>query len=150
MARPTPPFDGSCLCGAVQIHVTAAPLLTMACHCRDCQKLTASDYSLTTMFPKDSVTVTGEVITGGLKSATRRHYFCPNCLNFIYSEVGQGSGRINMRSSVLEAASALTPFVEVMTEEKVPWVTMDLPHSFPRFPDSLEALQTLMDEYAAQ
>jgi hypothetical protein len=55
-----------------------------------------------------------------------------------------------MRSSVLEAAASLAPFVEVMTEEKVPWVTMELPHSFPRFPDSLEALQTLIDDYAAQ
>src|SRR3546814_9366082 len=37
---------GSCRCGGIQLEITAAPLLTMACHCVGCQKMTASAFSL--------------------------------------------------------------------------------------------------------
>ncbi|MEJ1991577.1 MAG: GFA family protein, partial [Maritimibacter sp.] len=86
MALPQPPFEGSCLCGAVSVRVTAPPLLTLACHCRGCQKFSASAYSLTTMFPAEAFSVTGELITGGLGLDGKKHYFCKSCLNFIYSQ----------------------------------------------------------------
>ena len=38
---------GGCLCGAVRYSYDAAPLATVACHCRDCQKLTGATNLLT-------------------------------------------------------------------------------------------------------
>lgn len=146
--HPHPPYKGSCLCGAVQVRVTAPPLLSVICHCRDCQKLTASDYSLTVMFPEDHFSCTGDLRIGGLGSGVRKHYFCKSCLSFIYSRVGAASGRINLRTSVLDAAAAFEPFLEVMTDEKRPWVELDLPRSFAGYPQNLEELQALMDAYA--
>lgn len=150
MTPPEPPFEGACLCGAVRVRVTAAPLLTVACHCRDCQKLTASAYSLTTMFPRDAFAFTGTVIRGGLGSGVRRHFFCKSCLNFIFSEIAGADQRVNLRTSVLENAAAFAPFVELMTEDKMPWVQVPVAHSFARYPQTLEDLQALMDAYARQ
>ncbi|MFK7838570.1 MAG: GFA family protein [Sulfitobacter sp.] len=148
MALPVPPFEGACLCGAVNVHITAPPLLTVACHCDGCQKFSASAYSLTTMFPSDSVTCTGDVIQGGLRSEGRAHFFCASCLNFIYSRIAGADDRINLRTSVLHEAASFVPFVELMTDEKMPWAQVPAPHSFARFPTSLDALQALMDAYA--
>jgi hypothetical protein len=46
-AIPPPPHRGGCLCGAVRYSYDAAPIATVACHCRDCQKLTGATNLLT-------------------------------------------------------------------------------------------------------
>ena len=137
---PTPPFHGACLCGAVSIHITARPLLTLACHCTGCQKFSASAFSLTTMFSRDAVTFTGDLIKGGLGTEGRDHYFCKFCLNFIYSQIGGADHRINLRTSVLDTAADFPPFVEIMTDEKMPWATVPTKHSYARFPETAEDL----------
>lgn len=149
MSLPKPPFQGSCLCGAVRVRITAPPLLTLACHCRDCQKLTASAYSLTAMFPDDSFSCTGALVAGGLCTPGRDHYFCKACLTFIYSQIGGRSQRINLRTSVLDDAGLFEPFVELMTDEKIAWAHVPVKHSYGQAPDSLSELQALMDEYKA-
>jgi hypothetical protein len=132
----------------VNVQITAPPMLTLACHCRDCQKLTASAYSLTTMFPEAGFSCKGELIKGGLGGSGRVHYFCKSCLNFIYSEIGERSQRINLRTSVLDDAALFEPFVELMTDEKMPWAKVPAAHSFSSYPESLEELRALMDEYS--
>jgi hypothetical protein len=46
-AIPPPPYPGGCLCGAVRYVYDTAPLATVACHCRDCQKLSGATNLLT-------------------------------------------------------------------------------------------------------
>lgn len=149
MVFPALPLFGACLCGAVRIKVTARPLLTVACHCRDCQKFTASAFSLTTMVPSDGLSTKGELITGGLGTPERRHFFCKSCLNFVFSQVKGAEHRINLRTSLLNDASLVAPFVEVMTQDKMPWAQVPAVHSFVRAPASPEELQQLMDAYQA-
>ncbi len=148
MSVPHVPLEGSCLCGSVQVRVTAPPLLTFACHCRDCQKLCASAYSLTAMFPAESFSVTGELKIGGLKAGARQHYFCPSCMNFVFSRIEGADKRVNLRVSVLDDLTWFTPFVELMTDEKQAWASVPAVHSFARIPNSLEQLQALMDAYS--
>ena len=33
------PLEGGCRCGQVRLKISAPPLLTMACHCTGCQKM---------------------------------------------------------------------------------------------------------------
>ena len=59
------PMEGSCRCGKVRIRVTAKPMMTAACHCVGCQKMAASAYSLTAMFPVAAFEVIdGEPVVG--------------------------------------------------------------------------------------
>ena len=68
------PWEGGCRCGQVRIEVTGPPLVTMACHCTGCQRMTASAYSLSVAVPSEGFAVTkGEPVIGGLHGATR-HY----------------------------------------------------------------------------
>lgn len=146
----SPPFEGACMCGSVQIRITALPMLTLACHCRGCQKFSASAFSLTTMFPSESFSCTGPLLVGGLKDPDRVHHFCKSCMNFIYSQIKGAEHRVNVRTSVLHNAAMFEPFVEVMTDAKLPWVHVPVTHSFSKHPTSLDELQLLMDEYASQ
>lgn len=68
MASSDYPLAGACRCGRTRIEVTAPPIITSACHCRGCQRMSASAYSLTATFPSGSFRVTaGEVVRGGIK-----------------------------------------------------------------------------------
>ena len=69
------PWEGGCRCGEVRFRVSAPPLLTAACHCTGCQRMSSSAYSLSAAIPSDGFEVTqGEPVLGGLKGSTR-HYF---------------------------------------------------------------------------
>ncbi len=146
MGRPKPPLTGACLCGAVKVEATAPALLTVACHCPDCQKFTASAFSLTTMFPKDGISIAGEMITGGLGTPGRTHFYCASCLTFVYSEI-EDSGRINLRTPILDKAAEFEPFIEVMTDTKLPWAFVPAKFSFAQAPSGPDELQALMKAY---
>ena len=102
------------------------------------------------MFPSDSFSYTGDLTKGGLSSGGRTHFFCKACLNFVFSRIEGADQRVNLRTSVLNEAASLAPFVELMTEEKMPWASVPAVHSFARYPRSLEELQALIDDYAEQ
>ena len=76
---------GTCRCGKIQFKVSVEPLITMACHCTGCQRMTASAFSLSSLYPNNEFEVTlGEPVLGGLHGATR-HYFCPHCMSWLYT-----------------------------------------------------------------
>lgn len=142
------PLTGSCLCGAVQVRIAASPLLTLACHCRDCQKLSAGAFSLTTMFPRDAFSCAGDLVEGGRGTAGRAYYLCRSCLNFVFTRIDAAGSRVNLRTSVLDDAADFAPFVEVMAGEKLPWVHVPAVHSYTRYPETPEELQALMADYS--
>ena len=39
-------LTGGCQCGAVRYAISAAPLRLIACHCRECQKQSASAFGM--------------------------------------------------------------------------------------------------------
>lgn len=55
------PIEGSCQCGRVRYQLLAAPLTVVACHCKECQKLSTSAFSITAVVNKDSVKFEGEM-----------------------------------------------------------------------------------------
>lgn len=147
MNTPHLPLSGSCLCGSVQVKVTAPPILTFACHCRDCQKLSVSAYSLTAMIPTEGFSVLGKLVIGGLRTAARQHHYCPQCMGFIFTRMEGVNSRINLRATVLDDLTWFVPFIELMTEEKVPWASVPAAYSFARIPDTAEQVEALMEDY---
>lgn len=138
----------SCLCGAVRIAISAPPILTLACHCRDCQKLSASAYSLTAIVPADAFAISkGHPVIGGRKTSSRHHHFCPSCMTWLFARIDGAEERVNVRSSILDRPEWSVPYVEVMTDEKLDWATTPAVRSFARFP-SAEEFRTLANDYA--
>jgi len=70
------PIEGACRCGRVRMRITAPRLITMACHCKGCQRMSSSAYSLSVAVPSEGFAVSeGEPVIGGLHGPLK-HYFC--------------------------------------------------------------------------
>ena len=55
----TAPYTGGCQCGSVRYVVTMEPIRVLACHCKECQRQSASAFGMSMPVKKDSLTVTG-------------------------------------------------------------------------------------------
>ncbi len=136
------PWDGGCRCDRVRIRITTPPLMTMACHCLGCQRMSASAFSLSVLVLAAGFTVTaGEPELGGLHGDDSRHYCCPYCKSWMFTRPGGIDHLVNVRPSMLDEHAWFVPFLETCTREKLPWATTPAVHSFAGFPG--------MDEYGA-
>ena len=143
------PIAGGCRCGKVRFSITLPPLITMACHCTGCQKMTASAFSLSLAIPAEGFEVTqGEPVIGGLHGADR-HYHCPFCMSWMFTRAAGLDWFVNLRTTMLDKPGAFPPFVETFTSEKLPWVTTPAVHSFPTFPE-FDQYPDLTRDYMAQ
>jgi hypothetical protein len=141
------PWDGGCRCGQVRIRISAPPLVTMACHCTGCQRMSSSAFSLSAAVPSDGFSVTrGEPVIGGLHGPTR-HYFCPHCMSWMFTRPEGFDQIVNVRPTMLDDCSWVRPFIETFTKEKLPWAATGAVHSYEAFPE-FEAFAGLMEEYA--
>nr|WP_153437579.1 GFA family protein [Sinorhizobium terangae] len=142
-------WEGGCRCGGVRFKVSAPPLLTMACHCTGCQRMTASAFSLSVAIPSEGFAVTkGEPVIGGVHGATR-HYFCPHCMSWMFTRPEGMDWFVNVRATMLDDPSWFSPFIETWTSEKLPWATTPAVHSYETLPP-LEAYEGLLEEYRKQ
>jgi hypothetical protein len=122
--------------------------MSMACHCRGCQRLTSGPYSLSLMIPIDGFAVEGETEIGGLHRPDQRHHFCAYCRNWLYTD-GFAAPFVNVRSTMLADASWVAPYVESRIAEKLPGVVSGAKVSFEDFPPP-EQYAPLMEAYARE
>jgi hypothetical protein len=123
----TETITGGCACGAIRYEVTAAPIMTFNCHCRDCQRTTGGPYT-----PVFYVPTSGFVITKGSPkyfgtksemSGENVRGFCPECGSRLFggrSELGQG-----ITASSLDDPSIFKPQFDIWTSDAQPWDQMD-------------------------
>jgi len=149
MSKLTIPQEGGCRCGQVRLKISAQPILTMACHCAGCQKMSASAFSLSAAIPAEGFDIiAGEPVIGGLHGGTR-HYFCPHCMTWMFTRPEGMDWFVNLRTTMLDDTSSIAPFIETFTSEKLPWATTSAVHSYETFPP-MEAYEGLMQEFAGQ
>ena len=111
--------QGSCRCGQVQLKVRGRPVMTFACHCTGCQKMTASAFSLSSLYPEDAFEWSGlEPVIGGLHGDLR-HFFCPHCLSWMFTRFDAMGPFVNVRSTMLDEAHAFTTSIETCTSENL-------------------------------
>jgi hypothetical protein len=140
---------GSCRCGRVRFAVSGAPLVTMACHCTGCQKMTAGPYSLSALYSADAFRLTeGETAIGGLHGE-HRHHHCAYCMSWLYTQAKGLEAFVNVRTPMLEGAADLPPFVETCTAERLPFAATGAEHCFERFPDMAD-FPALLEAYASR
>ena len=144
------PANGACQCGNVTYRVTEEPLVTVACHCLDCQKLSTAAFSMTMMLRR-----TGFELTGGDMNSWERPteaggtaicWFCPICSNRIYHENPAMPEFIRLKPGTLEDRSALVPQAHVWACREQPWLKQyaELPR-IDRQPDVASAMQAIAE-----
>jgi len=141
------PVEGACMCGQVRLKVSIPPIMTAACHCTGCQKLSASAFSLTAMIPSEGVEVIGDTAIGALHNASKYEY-CPNCLNWLITRPA-GMPFVNVRPTMFNVLAWSTPFMETCASDKLAWAKTSARHSYAQYPPEAD-YGPLMAEYAAQ
>ena len=105
------PAEGGCRCGRVRIRISAPPLLSMACHCTGCQRMSSSAFSLSVAIPGSGFEVVqGEPVIGGLHGEEAHHYFCGWCMSWMFARPQvPGVDFVNLRPTMLDDAKWFSP-----------------------------------------
>lgn len=142
------PWEGGCRCDRVRLRVTEAPLMTMACHCNGCQRMSASAFSLTMIVPASGFAVTeGDVVVGGIHGADGQHMFCDHCKTWMFTRVTAMPELVNLRPTMLDSHAWVAPYAETFTKNRLPWARTGAVKSFEEFPP-MEQYQSLIQEFA--
>ena len=126
------PLTGGCQCGALRYEVSEVPILTYACHCRDCQRITSSAFSLAIIVPDDAFRLTqGEPRLVDRRADSGRmttRWLCPDCGCWVVGgpQPGQQPGSLvrRVRAGTLDDTSWLWPTAHFWTRSKQSWVTL--------------------------
>lgn len=135
------PVSGSCQCGQVRLQPLSAPKLVVACHCRECQKLSTSAFSITALVNANQVLITGELqhwerlAASGNRNCAK---FCPGCGNRIYHYNPATPAQLKLKACYLENTAMLVPQMHLWVSEKQPW--LQLPEGVVQFAQQPEQL----------
>jgi hypothetical protein len=142
------PVEGGCRCDRVRIRVNKLPLMTSACHCKGCQRMSSSAFSLSAIFPADGFEVIrGEPVIGGLHGPDSRHFFCAHCMTWMFTQPAPLPQIVNVRPSMLDNHAWFAPFMQTFTKTKLAWAATGALHSFEEFP-APQAYPALIQAFA--
>ncbi|MBV7260129.1 GFA family protein [Erythrobacter crassostreae] len=141
-------FTGGCQCGAVRYQIKAESLVSYACHCRECQKQSASAFGISVPVWKASVTVVGDTGVWRRPTDSGSHtdcHYCKNCGTRVCHAGANRPGMITIKGGSLDSALELQPVAHIWTASKQGWVV--LPVGIPQWerqPTSQEEWITLL------
>lgn len=119
---------GGCQCGAVRYRIDPPAPVAYACHCRECQKQSASAFGLSLSVGREQVHLTGELRSWerptDLGSRTSC-FFCPTCGSRVYHVSSLSPDRMTIKGGSLDDTSGLQPAAHIWTSRKQPWVVLD-------------------------
>jgi hypothetical protein len=110
----------------VTYSVDADPLWQGACYCSNCQRQTASAFSVVVGVPSKHLTVEGDTLASietpseGYQSTTERR-FCSACGSPIFSTIESMPGVAFLKAGTIEDTSWIEPTVEIWTGSAQPW-----------------------------
>ena len=127
-------FTGGCQCGAVRYEIAADHLVGYACHCRECQKQSASAFgvSVPVIVIEADFTITGETSVWSRPtdsgSITDCH-FCPKCGSRLYHSGRGGREWITVKGGSFDNPGAIPLVANIWVKRKASWIT--LPEGLP-------------------
>ncbi len=147
---------GGCQCGAIRYRLLRAMETLYACHCRDCQKQSASAFGLSMLVERNAVAFSGPApgtfSTRGDSGRIKICAFCCACGTRLFHASGglPGGERevLSIKAGTLDDTSALNPCCHIWTSRAQPWMAALLRGEpcFAEGPVSDEALRALWRE----
>ncbi|WP_454814054.1 GFA family protein [Labrys neptuniae] len=121
-------YTGGCACGAVRYEITAEPVFSNDCQCRDCQRESGTGHQSHLTFPREGVTLTGagrpwDMVADSGDRKTR--YFCPICGSPVYLTFSAMPQFFAVRAASLDEPSRYKPQVVTYTGVGYAWDYLD-------------------------
>jgi len=120
-------YSGGCQCGAVRYAIAAERLTVYACHCRECQKQSASAFGLSVPVFLTSLEVHGRLEVWRRPTDSGSYtdcYFCPTCGSRLYHQGANRPGMATIKGGSLDNAAELTPVAHIWTSSRQKWVAL--------------------------
>lgn len=116
------PWDGGCRCGALRFEITQPPLIASVCHCRGCQRMSASAFSTTLVIPGDGFAMTaGAPVIGGIHGKDAHHQHCDRCKSWVFTKMAAPEMNfVDLRATMLDDASWFVPYMENPDRREAP------------------------------
>ncbi len=119
-------LTGGCQCGGVRYASKDEPGGLYACHCRECQKLSVSAFSLSLLVPRSGFLLTH----GNPKSWARPTdsgqtlvcYFCPTCGSRVWHDAPHDPLTITIKAGSLDEPIDVGKAIHIWTSRRLPGV----------------------------
>jgi hypothetical protein len=118
---------GRCLCGAISFKLTAEPLATRVCWCRDCQHLAANG-SVNLMVPVQALSITGtpaEHTKTSDSGNTVTRMFCPSCGSHLFAKSSARPEFRVVRAGNLDDPASVQPSQNIWAASAPGWACLD-------------------------
>jgi len=141
---------GGCACGAIRYDCTSEPMLSVLCHCRDCQRSTGSGYAAELVVLESGFSfVKGApryyAVTGDSGNTVRRG-FCPDCGNPLVADSSGRPGFLAIQAGSLDDPTLFHPTHHVYASSAQPWDHIGPKlTAFSRIPDAEQVFMRLME-----
>ncbi|MDP6705245.1 MAG: GFA family protein [Alphaproteobacteria bacterium] len=133
-------LTGGCQCGAVRYEVVAKPLALWVCHCRECQRQSASAFGISVIVRSSDVRlVAGELKTWSrpaAKQGTLECSFCPDCGTRVWHGDRDVDDAISIKGGSLDEPVDLGAATHIWTSRKLAGVV--IPDGVPRYAEEPE------------
>lgn len=133
-------IKGGCQCGQVRYELTQLPHEIYVCHCRECQKQSASAFGISVMARSADV----RLLTGKLNHWTRPTdtgrsltcFFCPACGSRVWHGDKGQEDEISIKGGSLDDPVDLTDAIHIWTFRKLAGVAIpERARQYPGEPD---------------
>ena len=140
---------GGCACGGIRYECASEALVSVLCHCRDCQRSTGSGHAaelgaLASGFSFVSGTPRYYAVIGDSGNTVRRG-FCPDCGSPLVADSSGRPGFLAIQAGSLDDPTLFHPTHHVYASSAQPWDHIDPRLSaFARIPDPEQVLARLI------
>jgi len=120
-------LKGGCLCGQIRYETDAEPVMTMLCHCKNCQKQSGGAFSVNICVPMAALAVHGTLKTyedHGDSGNPKLRHFCPDCGSPIMSEIAAFQDFAILKAGTLDDTAGFIPTTEFFCDSAQGWVEL--------------------------
>lgn len=134
-------LTGGCQCGAVRYEIAGdMPSTIYVCHCRECQKQTASAFGMSLPVASENFRLTEGSLSHWTRpadsGATVDCAFCPTCGTRVWHASTAAPGQLRVRGGSLDTPLDLGSAVHIWTTRKLDGVSIpDGAKTFPAQPE---------------
>jgi hypothetical protein len=117
-------LEGGCLCGAIRYRAEGNAFGSVACHCRDCQRIAAGSAANFLMIRKAEVSVTGQAQAWTKQGDSGRSItrsFCGTCGTPLFIALEMLPDAVGLAVGSLDDPSAYKPGMEIWLDSAPPW-----------------------------
>ena len=122
-------FSGGCTCGAIRYECSADPLMSVNCHCRDCQRASGSAFMAVVVVPKDALKIAkGEPKYHAVRADSGNMVsrgFCPECGAPLFTKLSAMPDIMAIKVGSLDDPSWYRPTMDIYTASAQPWDYMN-------------------------